>query len=234
MGGGAIDLVMHLAEVDFRQAVVWLEQHLGVPAVQAPTTSVSSSAATETSTHRLSLPVPCEGLLPRVRRYLTETRRLPAVLLEPLIDSGKLYADRRGNPVFVMTAGRTNLPTGTELRGTGREAWRSMAPGSRKDAGFFWTGESTTRAIVLCESAIDALSCRALHPDRITISTAGARSSSRWLCCLIDRGYHIYCGYDTDEVGEQDAAKMVEKYPTVQRLCPTAHDWNGALIAHVS
>ena len=25
-GGGAIDLVMHLAKVDFRQAVVWLEQ----------------------------------------------------------------------------------------------------------------------------------------------------------------------------------------------------------------
>ena len=33
-GGGAIDLVMHLAGVDFRTAVAWLEQHLaaGPPA----------------------------------------------------------------------------------------------------------------------------------------------------------------------------------------------------------
>src|ERR1035441_6529672 len=27
-GGGAIDLVMHLAGVDFRTAVIWLQQHL--------------------------------------------------------------------------------------------------------------------------------------------------------------------------------------------------------------
>ena len=27
-GGGAIDLVMHLAAVDYRQAVVWLERHV--------------------------------------------------------------------------------------------------------------------------------------------------------------------------------------------------------------
>lgn len=233
-GGGAIDLVMHLADLDFRSAVVWLEQHLGALAAPALAASTSSSPASASSTRRLSLPAPCVGNLPRARRYLTETRRLPAVLLEPLIFSGKLYADRRGNAVFVMTAGRTNLPTGAELRGTGRVAWRSMSPGTRKDAGFFWTGATNTRVIVLCESAIDALSCHALHPDRIVISTAGARSSPRWLRCLIERGYQICCGFDTDEAGEQAAAQMIAAYPTVQRLRPAAHDWNDALLAGVS
>jgi hypothetical protein len=38
--------------------------------------------------------------LARIRDYLIAQRRLPSVLLAPLIDSGTLYADARANAVF--------------------------------------------------------------------------------------------------------------------------------------
>ena len=150
-------------------------------------------------------------------------------LLAPLVESGKLYADSRGNAVFLLVAGKANRPVGAELRGSGPRVWRGMAAGSRKDSGYFWIGAPASRSIVLCESAIDAISCCAIDPDRICISTSGARANPRWLKGLIARGYEIHCGFDADEPGDNAASQMVALHPTVQRLRPPAHDWNDVL-----
>lgn len=221
-GGGAIDLVMHLAAIDFRAAVTWLEEHFAVGAVAA-------AARTDSTIDKLCLPVPDERSWGRVLQYLTCRRHLPASLLEPLVESGKLYADSRGNAVFLLVAGKANRPVGAELRGSGPRVWRGMAPGSRKNSGYFWTGDQASRRIVLCESAIDAISCCAIDPERICISTSGVRANPAWLLRLIERDYEIHCGFDTDEPGDNTASQMIALHPTIQRLRPPAHDWNDAL-----
>jgi hypothetical protein len=171
-----------------------------------------------------------------VRRYLTEQRSLAQSILEPLIDAGKIYADRRGNAVFLMVAGKANRPIGAELRGTGKRVWRGLARGTRKDAGYFWIGARGSKQIVLCESAIDAISCFQLHSTQfqtgcIGISTAGVRPDPPWLHPLITRGYDIYCGFDDDEPGNAASCQMITRHPSIKRLRPPAHDWNDALVA---
>jgi hypothetical protein len=104
-----------------------------------------------------------------------------------------------------------------------------MAPGTRKDRGCFWTGAADALGVVLCESAIDAISCGGLIPDALCISTSGARSNPGWLRDLIRRGYVIYCGFDTDDVGEAMAQAMIRLHPCIRRLRPPAHDWNDVL-----
>lgn len=231
-GGGAIDLVMHLADVDFRTAVGWLQQHLlagrlavGKPAIHASGKGLSAGAGPG----RLRLPIPDGRMLRRVLQYLTGCRSLRAPFLEPLVKSGKLYADRRGNAVFLLVAGRAQRPVGAELRGTGPHVWRAMAPGTRKDFGYFWIGAPGSRKIVLCESAIDAISCFQMHPKRICISTSGVQANPRWLSGLIARGYEIHCGFDADNPGDAAAARMIALHPAVTRLRPPDHDWNDAL-----
>ena len=177
----------------------------------------------------LQLPVRDDRMLAEVHEYLAACRHLAPSLLEQLVECGKLYADGRGNAVFVLVAGKPNRPVGAEMRGIGPRAWRGMAPGSAKDAGFFWIGADGSRHIVLCESAIDAISCFQMDSERICISTSGVRANPRWLRTLITRGYHIHCGFDTDVAGETAAARMIAIYPTVRRLRPPAHDWNDAL-----
>ena len=139
---------------------------------------------------QLHLPTASLTHLPRVCRYLIQQRGLSATILASLIDEGKLYADARGNAVFVMVAGKPNRPIGAELRGTGQRVWRGLAPGTSKNAGFFWIGDPDSQHIVLCESAIDAISCNQLHARRqdaplrspcLCISTAGVRPDVRTL-----------------------------------------------------
>lgn len=154
-------------------------------------------------------------------------RQLPPALLDPLIQSGSLYADARANAVFVLR-GKLGQPVGAELRGTSACAWKGMAPGSRKDHGFFAVPASA-ETMVLCESAIDALSCHALHPHYCCLSTAGARPSPAWLGELVSQARRLYCGFDADETGEAMARSMIALYPSIQRLRPPRKDWNDVL-----
>lgn len=234
-GGGAIDLVIHLAGVDFRTAVAWLQQHLaaGPLAVGEDAAQLLGSEAAATENRRgLRLPARDDRLLDRVRQYLTRRRGLAVSLIEPLIQSGKLYADSQANAVFLLVAGKTQRPIGAELRGTGPRIWRGMSPGTRKDAGYFWIGTPGARQIVLCESAIDAISCFQIRPQQICISTAGVRADPPWLRGLLARGYQILCGFDADDPGDAAADRMMVLHPAIQRLRPPAHDWNDALASH--
>jgi hypothetical protein len=230
-GGGAIDLVMHLAGVGYRAAVEWLEKHVAASQLRAggAASSCDRGPSARTGAGDLRLPVSDERLLGRVRRYLTQRRGLSPLILDPLIASGRLYADSRGNAVFLLVTGKPNRPVGAELRGTGPRVWRGLAPGTRRDWGYFWIGVAGSRQIVLCESAIDAISCFQMHPDRLCISTSGVRADPPWLRDLIARDYGLLCGFDTDAPGEMAAARMIALYPAVQRLRPPAHDWNDAL-----
>jgi hypothetical protein len=120
---------MHLADVNYGPACQWLEQHLeyrgsdfqlansGVdfqPAepVRKPSqeetdhrcprhSSVAANEIGKGSSRRLLLPPRDDRRLPRVREYLERQRGLPSYLLDPLIASGKLYADSRSNAVFL-------------------------------------------------------------------------------------------------------------------------------------
>lgn len=237
-GGGAIDLAMHLCGLPYREAVLWLAGQAGITpggAAIAPSPPAATATAAvrdgERPVRSLQLPVRDDRRLGQVRRYLTEVRHLPAVAVESLIACGRLYADGRGNAVFMMVAGRPNRAVGAELRGTGRRAWRGLARGSRKDAGYFWTGNVSSARIVLCESAIDAMSVTALQGDCLGISTAGVRSDPRWLASLLARGYAVRCGFDADAAGDRSALAMQCLYGSIERLRPSAKDWNDELSA---
>jgi len=220
-GGGAIDLVMHLRQVGFGQALHWLDERFGrTPPPQPPAVFPPQT---------LTLPAPAPQHWPRVERYLIEERRLLHSLLAPLVLSGLLYADARANAVFLLGDAPATA-VGAELRGTcTTRPWRGLAPGSRKDGGFFSVQAASLQAIVLCESAIDALSCRALFPAYRCLSTSGARPDPAWLSVLLLQRLPIYCGFDADATGDAFAQRMIELHPSIARLRPPAKDWNDSL-----
>ena len=223
-GGGAIDLVMHLQGLSFTQTVRWLYEHFPQLRSQEAAASCLSSA------RPLLLPSPCTATLHRVKHYLTAVRALPEAVVESLIQSGALYADRQANAVFLLL-GKEKRPVGAELRGTSLHRWRGLATGSQKDLGFFSIRAAHPKLMVLCESAIDAISCFVLLPQARCISTAGARANPFWLPSLLRQGHHIYCGFDADPTGDAQAQAMITLYPQIKRLRPIAHDWNEVLKA---
>lgn len=221
-GGGAIDLVLHLAHSDFKTAVLWLS-HTFSPAAAEPVQRTTSPPQ-----HAFSAPRRNNPGLPRVMNYLRHDRCIPGELLDSLVQSGKLYADCRANAVFLLLGkGRTIM--GAELRGTTNLKWHGMSPGSRKDLGCFLVGTADAKKAVLCESAIDAVSCVVLHQDCLAISTSGAHPNPPWLSTLITKGFDVYCGFDADDTGDSHAHSMLRLHPTVKRLRPNKHDWNEVL-----
>ena len=83
--------------------------------------------------------------------------------------------------------------------------------------------------VILCECAIDAISCLELYPSCLCVSTSGARASPSWLCSLICERREIYCGFDADSTGEAMASNMMALHPEIRRLRPSQHDWNDVL-----
>lgn len=220
-GGGAIDLVIHLHQLTFHDALHWLEQHRSLPSTAPPPPEPPPP---------LRLPVPAPDHFHAVRRYLLEQRALPLALIESLARSGELYADARANAVFLLRNAH-GQPVGAELRGIGPVPWRGMAAGSHKDLGFFSVPPTPRPNVILCESAIDALSCHVLHSDHRCLSTAGARPNPAWLQDLLLQGCRLRCGFDLDPTGQAMAQAMIALHPSIHLFPPPLHDWNDALRA---
>lgn len=219
-GGGAIDLAMHLNNLGFKAAVEWLCHHFQDLDGQAP---LEPARTTE-----LILPPEDPGKLPAVKRYLTDERSIAPSLIRRLIESGRLYADTRGNAVFLLLEKEGRI-VGAEIRGTSSMRWHGMAPGSQRDLGYFSFPAPGATTVILCESAIDAISCFELHPMCLCVSTSGARANPSWLPSLLREHREIYCGFDSDSTGEAMASNMMALHPEIRRLRPSQHDWNDVL-----
>lgn len=220
-GGGAIDLVIHLTGLRFREALAWL--------ARLPAATVGSPPPAPPARSGLQLPRPDPTRLGRITAYLTGQRGLAPALIDALIQAGALYADARANAVFLLWD-QHHAPIGAELRGTLPDRpWRGLASGTRKDLGFFSVPATPMPAVIICESAIDAISCSLLHPGCRCISTAGARPNPLWLAAIVANAVTVYCGFDADPTGDDMATAMIAMHPTIHRRRPSRHDWNDVL-----
>ena len=221
-GGGAIDLIIHLTRLDFKSAVIRLADRFpdGSPPLPSDTQTASNQV--------FQSPEKDDHNLPAVIHYLHYIRKLPMDLIQQLIGSGKLYADIRSNAVFILR-GKEKKVVGAELRGTCQKRWVGMARGSKKDLGAFSIKAQYPNNIVICESAIDAISYFALYPNCIAVSTSGATPAPSWLYQLMNYDIEIFCGFDNDKAGNGNADEMIRLFPKIKRLKPEKKDWNEVL-----
>ncbi len=102
-GGGAIDLIIHLQGLGFKDAVLWLYDTFSC----APAQSVLHQPHPPEQV--LRLPPKNHKKMQRVSHYLREVRCIPQRFINNLITSGKLYADIRGNAVFLLPGKKRGL-----------------------------------------------------------------------------------------------------------------------------
>lgn len=225
-GGGAIDLTMHLMTCDYKTALSWLSRNFYVKSSNL----MNKDKATSPRPKPLILQKREDRYTSRIITYLHHQRAIALPLIQRLINCGKLYADQKANAVFLLW-GKNKTIVGAELRGTSHSKWRGMAPGSRKSLGCFYVNTSGSKKVVLCESAIDALSYYTMDNHCWAVSTAGAQPNPAWLKCFVDQKFEIVCGFDADQKGDKMAQHMITLYPTIKRDRPHKHDWNDVLTA---
>lgn len=234
-GGGAIDLAMHVNGWGFRDAMAWLGEDVGHARVSAEVRAEVDKLEIGPP-EPFSLPAPDDGAQRAVRRYLVETRRLPASTVDHLMSRGKIIPLAR-QVVFAMTdlAGRAE---GGEVRGIEAQKWRGLRARSSRNRGAFRVSRGPAGApivVYVTESAIDAISLSHLVkplPNRreVFVSTAGARAFVPWLReQLGDRG-QLVIAYDADDAGEKAATGLREMHPGATRWKPDGGDWNEILV----
>ncbi len=242
-GGGAIDLVMHVQNADFKAAVEWLAGQ-SLPSVQRETRS-------EPEARPFELPASDEHNWATVKQYLVEARGLPEKWVDGLHRQGLVYADAHRNAVFLRHQlgedenWSRGHPTGANLRGTDLEKpFHGLASGSARDNGWFWIrlGQGEVQRVVLTESAIDALSLAVLEREQsppglnvtVYLSTDGSGAiPTEALQAVMAEAGQVMVAFDADRAGEQMAWRVAEAVPGVQRMVPAmGKDWNERLLGH--
>jgi len=224
-GGGAIDLVMLLEDVDYKSAVRLLAQDFGTGAVLSQAvatlkTQIEAVAAAPAPPYRAPEPTPENW--PVVRRYLTETRKLSASTVDALHSIGKVYADKYKNAVFVLGKG-----AGVELRGTGEKPFHGVR-GAKAPFILAARGAGSLK-VAFVESAIDAMSLYDMGFDGKIVSLAGSSSAQarERAHAYRKQGLHVVAAFDNDAAGNA-MAKQIE--PCI-RMRPNSKDWNDDLRA---
>ncbi len=167
-GGGAIDLVMHVNQYNFKQAIAWLSDRFGKEgAIQAGRSYGEQQAgkAIETEpTPLFELPQANPSNWDLVHNYLNQKRGLRSDLVSLLYKRGRVYADNNQNAVFVMRNLEGEI-SGAFLRGTSGEnnSFMGYAKGTKRDKGWFYVkywGQPTDdiQRVIVCKSPIEVLS----------------------------------------------------------------------------
>lgn len=254
-GGGAIDLVMHVAGCNFRSSVAWLYDRFGsegmLRATRAYTQTQATKIVAEEATPQFVPPKKDESKWQAVHNYLTKTRGLPENFLTALRSNGWLYADDQQNAVFTMRELPREAPslktetTGAFLRGTRGEdnSFMGYALGTKRTEGWFYFhlgGKPTDelQKVVICKSPIDALSCAAL-----SVTAHSGMTPTRTMFLAVDSPKslpldflkniaNITVACDNDDAGRSMGQAIKELLPQTTIARPKTSDWNTELLEY--
>lgn len=170
--------------------------------------------------------------------YLEKQRGVPAAVLSSARFLGRVKSDARGNAVFPHFD-ESGL-CGYEIK---NEGYTGFSKGGEKGLWFSRTDEGDKR-LVLCESAIDALSHAVLFPDIQTrYASIGGQMNLKQPGLIkatvskLPRGAEVVAAMDADDDGHQLVELVCLSVAETGRddLCFTRHhpdgvkDWNDAL-----
>lgn len=234
-GNGAIDLVMHCEGIAYREAVSWLSLEFGQSQIIGEAVRSVREMVAEPATHPAPLPLPITAPehLPTVIDYLISIRRIPAELVNVLVETGKLYADRFANCVFTLTNEEDEV--GAELIGTGDMPFSSR----RGYKGYFALPpiDLTNKQAIFVKSALEALSYRALHPACGWVYAATGNVIQELLKLgrqLKRKGYAVLSAFDNSDGGNTLKEALKEVAASSPSDSPIVGDWNDKLSGKMS
>jgi hypothetical protein len=238
-GHGAIDYLMKMERLPFRQAV---EVVAGIGATTPLTQEKQQSEK--------ALCLPEKRWVPlRLYAYLCQKRGIDFGIVNTLMEEGKLYEDKQGNVVFVGfdEQGQARFAS---LRGTyGDRTFRMDCAGSDKQYGFTMAAYEPSERLYVFESPIDAMSHASLEKANTGDEDAWKRHSRLSLAGTSDAALPLFLNQyptvkelafclDNDPPGRKAAVTLTRKYSDMgfyTRIeLPTGKDVNEDLAAHIA
>jgi Plasmid recombination enzyme/Protein of unknown function (DUF3991) len=228
-GGGAIDLVMHLQNSSFTEAIDWLGDQFGAAeTLQLVTQQISKQVQPQ---QPFQASAPHEENWGQVRDDLTRQRRIPSTMIDRLHQDGLVYADEQGNTVFLrrdwggkVTGAGLHEPNGSD----------SLAIGTRRSQGWFYTisrgeEEGVIERVVLVNGAIEGLSYQVLHPPTVRTMVLAVDGLEGLPWDELKRVERVAIALNRDAQGNEMAQWLKSEIPKAERLLPKSQGWNEDL-----
>jgi hypothetical protein len=248
-GAGAIDLVIHLARVDFSAACRSLASEFlpseagGQSAPLFPKSWQGPSHREKKSFEELAanFAVRDDSNWPVAHAYLVERRRISPPLVDEMHGRGSLYAnDHRPNPsVVFLHHDQHGKVRGASLRDTRHRSVFRPCLGNKLTAWFVVGDLAGADRVAAVESPIDALSYYSLFGCRggslAVVSCAGACVPRELMLRAYDRGQAFVVALDRDPAGQRGVQKARDETADwagfkLSSECPKLKDWNDDLI----
>lgn len=229
-GFGAINFLRDIAGHNFTQAVDFLgNDFTSYDIAREIKEQKSSISIIDNAVQKQVLELPKEQPLntKNIVHYLTETRGLEPALVQELLDSKRLYADKLNNCVF--TNENNNF---AYVRGTHKEK-RFVA--NKGEMSFLkYQNTPNPEQIYLFESVIDLMSYRTLNPEHkgTFVSIQGSAMANRLNELGLENYKNVVCCFDNDEQGKRFDLKVKEIFPNAIVKKSNGKDFNDDLIAH--
>ena len=223
-GGGAIDLVMHLHDCDFKTALVTLSEAFGSDLAASELASASmqyvKDAEVSTKPVRSVVPEDRPETWPRVRAWLSSVRKIPTDVIDRFRAQGLIRSDERNNALFM-----NERLDGCEIRGVGQSF-----KGYRGKRGLMIYTRSDEKSVLVVESGTDALAYASQSKLYGKIASTGGDFGQQTiddLKKLKDDGYRICIGTDNDESGDKKAKILIQSLGLshAERDRPRGRDW---------
>jgi hypothetical protein len=248
-GGGAIDLVIHLAKVNFSAACRSLADEFlplaaGQTALSFPKSWQEPSHPERKSFEELAAIYALreDSNWPIARAYLIEQRKISPPLVDELHARGSIYAnDHRPNPSLVfLHRDQHGKLHGASLRDTRHQSLFRPCLGNKVTAWFSVGDPADVDRIAAVESPIDALSYYSLFGCRggrlAVVSCAGATVPRELMLQGYDRRQAFVIALDNDPAGQRGRQKALDETMDwvgfkLSLDCPKLNDWNDDLIA---
>jgi Toprim-like/Protein of unknown function (DUF3991) len=250
-GGGAIDLVMHIAGVDFSGACRSLVDDFRPLAAAQSDLSFPSSFRSRPATAKKSFEelaaiyaVREDSNWPVARAYLTEKRGIDPAIVDELHAVGSVYTNNhRPNPSLVfLHRDQHGKARGATLRDTRHQSAFRPCLGNKLSAWFAIGNLAEADRIAAVESPIDALSYYSLSGcsgnSLAVVSCAGATVPRELMLQAYDRRQAFVVALDNDPAGQRGRQKARDETLNwagfkLSSECPKLKDWNDDLIAMI-
>lgn len=240
-GDSSIDLVMHVNQCNYRQAIAWLHDNFGEIGVERAVIAQARQVATEFAQFeprsQFVPPSPDERQWQVVHNYLTQNRGVMPNFVQALHEQGLIYADEQQNAVFLIRDldGETKGAFSMAIRGKGQ----GYVAGSKRTEGWFHfkTGQSPKgeiQKVVLCKSPIEVLSLSSLEiaihqgtPERIMYMAVDSPKSLP--VDFLSTVAHVEVAHPNDEFDPETVRIIMEQLHHAQRVKPKGKHWNDTL-----
>ena len=235
-GYGALDFLMKIERLPFRQAV------------EAVATAPTAILPQEREKPKpLILPEKGGMLQSRLIHYLCHQRGIDIGIVSAFLDEGSIFEDKRGNAVFVGFD-ENSKPRFASLRGTyGEQKFRMDCAGSDKRYGFHMSNNSSARLYIF-ECPIDAMSHASLEniytenpnawrkDNRLSLAGTSDLALPQYLKTHPHTKELILC-LDSDQAGRDAAVAISRKYTDkgyhTRIELPTGKDYNEDLLKNI-